>query len=112
MVTVDADLTDPAQVMARLGEIERDLANRQGPLERAASEWYTAKRDVERVKARALLSANPKLSITEKKAHAELQVEPEWLEKEAVYEALKAVHRTLEHRAMILMALLKSLIKF
>ena len=102
------DLTHPAAVLERLVLIERDLAIRQNVFEEAARGWYQARREVERVKARELLSADEK-SVTEKKARAELAAyDVEGAGLEAEYEALRAVIRVLEQRSMVLMAVLKS----
>ena len=103
-----ADLSTPQQVMARLESIEHDLAIRQNALENAAREWFTAKREIERERARALLSSEAS-SVTEKKAQAEIAAGGhEGIEFEAEYEALKSVVRVLETRATVCMALLKS----
>lgn len=94
--------------MQRLEGIERDLAMRQNTYESAARNFYTYKREVEHERARALLSA-PQTSVTEKKAHAELEAyDVEGAGHEAEYEALKAVIRVLETRATICQSLLRS----
>lgn len=103
------DLSHPAAVMQKLVEIEADLANRQNAYESAARGWYTAKRDIEKEKATALLGATDEKSVTEKKARAELSsYSVEGAEHEAEYEALKAVVRVLETRATICQSLLKA----
>lgn len=102
------DLSSPAEVMVRLDGIERDLAIRQNAYESAARGFYTYKREIERERARALLSA-PQSSVTEKRAHAELEAYGvDGASYEAEYEALKAVIRVLEARSMICCALLKA----
>lgn len=104
----DLGMDHPAGIMHRLVGIENDLAVRQNALEAAARGWYTAKREVERTKAVALLSSDEK-SVTEKKAHAEIASHSvEGAECEAEYEALKAVVRVLETRATVCQSLLKA----
>lgn len=101
-------LDNPAAVMARLADIENDLAERQNAYERAARTWYTAQREINRQRALALLTADEK-SITEKKARAELAAyDVEGAAAEAEYEALKARVRMLETRATIGMSILKA----
>lgn len=102
------DLTAPGVVMARLAEIENDLAVRQNVYERAAGAWYTAQRAIGKAHAVALLSSE-RGSVTEKKAEAELAaLAVEGREHEAEYEALKAAIRVLETRATIGMSILKA----
>ena len=103
-----ADLDHPAGIMRRLADIENDLAFRQNALEAAARGWYSAKREIEKEKAAALLASDEK-SVTEKKAHAEIaSYSVEGAEYEAEYEALKAVVRVLETRATVCQSLLKA----
>ena len=107
MLTSEA-LDSPAVVMARLSEIERDLAERQNQYEAAAGDWYAAQREIRKAHATALLSST-KASVTEKKAEADIAAALcDGSEHEAVYESLKAVIRVLEMRSMIAMAILKS----
>lgn len=102
------ELDSPQLVMSRLTDIERDLAGRQNAYEAAARDWFTARREIEREKARALLSADEK-SVTEKRARAELaSLTADGFEHEAEYEALRAVIRVLETRATICMSILKA----
>lgn len=102
------DLSSPALVMELLEGIERDLANRQNLYESAARGWYQAKREIEKVKATALLSSDEK-SITEKKARADLAAyDVEGAAHESEYEAIKAVIRVLETRATVCQSLLKA----
>lgn len=102
------DLSHPGVVMARLEEIERELAERQNAYERAARYWYQAQREIGRVKATALLTADEK-SVTEKKARGDLAAYGvEGAECEAEYEALKAAIKVREQRAMICQSLLKA----
>lgn len=102
------DLSSPAEVLQRLDAIERDLALRQNLFEDAARGFFLYKREFERQRATALLSA-PEDSVTEKRAHADIEAyDAEGATQEAEYEALKAVVRVLETRSIILMALLKS----
>lgn len=101
-------MTNPVSILAKLEEIERDMAERQPAYERAAQRWYHAKREQGRDYARALISSNAD-SVTEKKAHADLAAyETEGAESEAEFEATRAVLNVLDKRAMILMAILKA----
>lgn len=102
------DLSSPAEVMRLLGEIERDLAECQNDYEAAALSWYLTRREVGRVKAEALLSAQDG-SVTEKRARAELAAyDVEGAEWEAKFESLKAFIGVLSTRAMICQSLLKA----
>lgn len=102
-------LSTPQEVMDCLTAIEIDLAVRQNAYERAARGYYTAKRDIEKARATALLSSDEK-SITEKKACAELAAyDVEGAAHEAEYEGLKAAIRVLETRTMIATSLLKAM---
>lgn len=108
MSTGPLQLDNPQMVMDRLAQIEYDLALRQNGYEAAARDWYAAKRDIERARAEALLSAEDK-SVTEKKARAELAaLSQPGVEHEAEYEAYKAVLRVLEARSIICTSLLKA----
>jgi hypothetical protein len=99
-------MNTPAEVMARLGEIEADLAIRQNALESAAMNWFAAKRD--REKARAIVFLGTQGTVAERSAKADEQTALDAKNEEAEWEALKAVVRTLETRANIGMALLKA----
>jgi hypothetical protein len=88
------DMTEAAQVMATLDEIQRDLALRQNLLEQAARDWYLAKREKEHKRAVTFLSTEG--SVAERKLA------------EAEYEALRGVVRVMETRANIGMAILKA----
>jgi hypothetical protein len=99
-------LSTPQQIQERLEAIEGDLAIRQNVLEKAAMDWYKAKRDREANWARAYISADGPAHV--RKAEADLAVATVGINEEAEYEALRAVVRTLETRATIGMALLKT----
>jgi len=99
-------LSTPAQVMARLEEIENDLANRQNVLESAACQWFVAKREREHKRAVEFLKAEG--SVAERNAIADRSTAREGAQQEAEYEALKAVVRTLDTRASIGMSLLRA----
>lgn len=99
-------LSEPAAVMARLEEIEHDLAARQNELEAAALAWFRAKRDREQARAVAFLEAEG--TVAERNALAERDTALLGADSEAAYEALRAVCRVLEARASIGMALLKA----
>lgn len=100
------DLTHPAAVMNRLAEIENDLANRQGAYEAAATAWFKAKRDKEHKRAVAFIEATG--TVAERSAVADRDTSMVGAEDEALWEALKAVVRTLETRASIGQSILRS----
>lgn len=100
------DLSTPQAVMQRLAEIENDLALRQNALESVALSWFRSKRDREKARAVAFLSAEG--SVAERNALADRQTATDGVQDEALYESLRAVVRTLETRATIGMALLKA----
>lgn len=100
------DLTQPSAVIARLEEIERDLALRQNLLEAAAMSFYKIKRDREHARAVAFLTAEG--TVAERNAVADRETALTGKQEEAEYESLKAVVRTLDTRASIGMAVLKS----
>jgi len=99
-------LSHPAGVMERLAEIEDDMAVRQGAYEAAALGWFRAKRDREHARARAFLAAEG--SVASRQAEADLETALVGKEDEAMFEALKAVMRTLETRASIGQSILRS----
>lgn len=99
-------LDNPAAIMQRLLEIEDDLAVRQGALESAALAWYRLKRDKEHQWAVAYISADGPAHT--RKAVADRETAMVGKNEEALYEALKAVVRTLETRASIGQSLLRS----
>jgi hypothetical protein len=100
------DLTHPAAVMARLAEIENDLAVRQNALEAAGMAWFKGKRDKEFRFATAFLGAEG--TVAERRAIADRETALYARGYEAEWEALRAVVRVLETRANIGMALLKA----
>jgi hypothetical protein len=99
-------LSSPSVVMARLEEIDRDLAERQNRLEEAAMRWYRAKRDRERARAEAWLAAEG--TVAERNAVADRETALMGASDEASYEALKSVVRVLDTRASIGQSLLKA----
>lgn len=100
------ELDTPALVMRKLEEIEHDLAVRQNALESAAMAWYRAKRDRERKRAIAFLSAEGTVAV--RQAVADRDTALEGVQAEAEYEALRAVVRTLETRASIGQSILRA----
>lgn len=104
---MSATLDNPAAVVARLEEIERDLAVRQNALESAGMAWFRCKRDREHAFAVALLTAEAN-TVAERKAMADRETSLIGRDEEAEWEALSRVVRVLETRANIGMALLKS----
>lgn len=99
-------LDNPAAVMGRLLAIENDLEVRQGAFESAARAWFIAKRDKEKARAIAFLSADG--TVAERNAIADRDTALDGKQAEAEYEALKAVMRTLEARASIGQSILRS----
>ena len=99
-------LSSPAEVVDRLERIEQDLAARQNALEAAARAWFTAKRQREHDRAVAFLSADG--TVAERNAHADTLTALDGRDAEAEWEALRAVVRVLDTRAMIGMGILKS----
>lgn len=103
---MNATLTAPGAVQGRLEEIECDMAHRQNELEAAALDHWRSKRDKEKTRAEEFLTATG--TIAERNAIADRETAMLGMEHEARWEGLKAVMRTLETRAAIGMALLKS----
>jgi hypothetical protein len=99
-------LEHASDLIKRLEAIEQDLATRQPALEDAARKWFIAKRDKEKARAVAFLSAEG--TVAERSAIADLQTALDGKQEEAEYEALRAVVRTLETRATIGQSLLKA----
>lgn len=101
-------------VMGRLDGIDKDLETRQPEFEKAASDYYHAKREFEKAQAEEYVKAEGK-NQEERRSKALIQVayhREEWTQlkvAEANYEAHKAANRTLETRAQIGMSLLKSM---
>lgn len=100
------DLSNPAAIHERLVEIEEALAIKQNVWEDAALGWFRAKRDKEKARAVAFLSASG--TVAERSAVADRDTATDGKEEEALYESLKAVIRTLEARATIGQSLLRS----
>ena len=100
------DLSAPQLTMDRLEQIEQDLAARQNALEAAARAWFQAKRQREHDRAVAFLSADG--TVAERNAMADRATALDGREAEAEWEALRAVVRVLDTRAMIGMGILKA----
>jgi hypothetical protein len=99
-------LSTPQQVMERLQGIEQELADSTNELEQAAYGWFRKKRDKEHDEAVAFMSAEG--TDTKRRMVAKRETSHIGMEEEALYEALRARVRTLETRATIGMALLKT----
>jgi hypothetical protein len=106
MSVADLTLDNPHAVLARLEEIERDLAYRQNVYESAARNWFLAKRDLERERAIELLANQG--TVAERQAHADRATSTIGATERAEYEAIKAVVDVLSHRASILQSVLKA----
>jgi hypothetical protein len=96
----------PGPVLARLQELENDLAARQPALESAALGWYRKKRDKERKWAIEFIAATG--TVADRKAIADRETAMMGVAEECEYEALRAVIRVMETRSNIGMAILKS----
>ncbi len=96
----------PAQIEARLQELEQDLGNRQNLYGQAAENWHRILRDREHKHAVAFMSASG--NTTERRETAKRETALIGMAEEAEYEGLRAVVKVMETRAMIGMALLKS----
>jgi len=101
-----SDLSAPHLVMARLQEIERDLALRQNVYEQAAMKWFRAKRERDRERALAFLQATG--TVAERNAIADRDTAMIGADEEAEYEAVRAVVRTLDARASIGQSILRA----
>lgn len=99
-------LSHPAAVVERLEAIEEDLATRQGEYETAALDWFHQKREREKARADEFLKAEG--TVAHRTAVAEAATATIGSDSEGAYESLRAVTRTLEARANIGMAILKS----
>lgn len=99
-------LNHPQGVIERLEEIENDLAVRQGTLEAAALAWFRVKRDKEHARAVAFIKASG--TVAQRTAEADAETALIGKQEEALWEASRAVVRTLETRASIGQSLLRS----
>lgn len=102
----DHSLSTPQVIMARLEELDRDLAARGPALEAAARAWFIQKRDRDRRRAEVFLTSEG--TVAERNAHADLATSTMGAPDEAAYEALKAVCRTIETRVGIGQSLLRA----
>lgn len=100
-------LSSPAQVMARLQEIDADLAQRANELEDAALAWFRMKRDRELAERVAYAEASG--TTVERKLAADAAGASVGADEEGAWEGKRAVVRVLETRSMIGTALLKSM---
>lgn len=99
-------LHTPQEVMSRLQDLEREIAERQNPYEEAAASWARAQRAIKRKRAKAFLSSTG--SVAERNAHADLAVADFGVDEEAAYEFHKAGIRTLSERASIGQSILRA----
>lgn len=99
-------MNTPDQVMDRLEALDVDLAVRGPALELAARAWFIAKRDKEKARAVAFLSAEG--TIAERHAIADEKTATDGKAEEAEWEALRAVCRTIETRVGIGQSLLRA----
>lgn len=106
-------LASPQQVIARLQEIEHDLAERQNDWEEAAADRARLIRDWEHRYALCMKKAQGPNSEARKAAAFVMAAEMDDLyrhltEAESTYEALRAVVKVLETRSTIGMSILRS----
>lgn len=99
-------LASPELVVARLTEIDRDLAILQNELEDTAMEWFRSKRDRELAEQVAYAEATG--TAAQRKIEADAAGAVIGCDEEAAWEAKRARVRVLETRANIGMAVLKS----
>lgn len=105
---------NPADVIDRLGAIERDLSERMLSFADCARVHAFAKRDYERRFAEELVKADRDLKVDERKAKALLALVADGTYKalvlaEAALEAHKAAFRVLETRASVGQSVLRAL---
>ena len=100
------DLTHPGAVMARLVELEADLAHRQNAYEAAASAWYRMKRDREHARAVAFIKAEG--TVAERNALADVETSLMGRDEEALFESMRAVMRTIEARLSVGQSILRA----
>lgn len=100
-------MLSPAQIMERLEQIDRDLAERQNEYEDVAEKWTHSKRTREKVWAEAYISSVGK-QVTDRKAAAILASELIGVDEEARFVGLKGVVDVLQTRSMIGQSLLKA----
>lgn len=96
----------PAQIEQRLEEIMDDLGHRQNAYGSAAEKWHRALREREHRHAVEFMEADG--NVTERRERAKRETALIGMSEEAEYEALRAVVKVLEQRAMIGMSLLRS----
>jgi uncharacterized protein YceH (UPF0502 family) len=99
-------LSTPHEVMARLEELDGDLATRQNEIEEAADKWAREKREREKTYAHAYMEAQG--TVDQRKAQAVQASYLVGLDAEARYEALKAVLRVIETRVGIGQSILRA----
>ncbi len=109
-----SDLTAPHLVLARLADIEQDIASRQGAYETAADDLARVRREWDLRMARALLGAEGSNQAA-REASALLAIvaaDDDLYERltnaEAMHGALKVAINTLTERATIGMGILKA----
>lgn len=103
----------PGAIMARLEEIEKDLAERQNPFEQAADDRARLLRDWEKRLAICGRTAKGQSADIRKASALCAAIEADDLHErladaEARYEALRSVTGVLEKRSLIGMAILKA----
>lgn len=109
-----ADFTHAAGVMARLNEIDTDMAERQNELETAADQRARLIRDWEERMAICLRKATGSDAAARKATALVTAIEVDDLyarlkDAEARYDALRGVLRVLETRAAIGMSILRAM---
>lgn len=105
---MSTDLSHPAAVMARLEEIDSELAVLQNTFEDAAMRWFKLKRQREHQQAVHFMKANEQPTAAAREARAKELTSLIGMEEEAMYEAAKAKVRVLETRTSIGQSILKA----
>lgn len=99
-------LSTPTDVQERLEGLDTELQTLQNTVELAAWEWFKAKRQREKARASAFLTA--KGSIAARWAVADLETAEQGMEEEGTWEGKRALQKALETRAMVGSAILKA----
>lgn len=109
-------MDNPHAVMARLAEIEEQLAENQNGLEGAAHDYFSLKRWRDLKRAKILLSKSGG-TIAEREAETLVQLSESEATKddyarfivaEAMFESMKLAHKSLDARASIGQSILKA----
>lgn len=101
----------PQEVMARLEEVEEQMATNQNALETAAMDYSAYKREVDVAKAKTFQTAEGSVQSREAQALIAVSASDLWqvfVSAEAAYESLKLAQRSLSDRGSIGQSLLRA----